>query len=87
MIPVQGARTYHMTHRSGWRDPLEDRRWEQQFHAAHPLPEVRLLTRFWATIGGRVRMPDEMRIESLPDLERAARAQRAAPPSSSGCMA
>jgi GT2 family glycosyltransferase len=74
MIPVPGARTYHMTHRSGWRDPLDDRRWEQQFHAAHPLPEVRLLPSFWATVGGRVQMPDEARIESLPDLERAARA-------------
>ena len=27
MIPVSGARSYHLTHRGGWRDPLRDTAW------------------------------------------------------------
>ena len=34
------ARTYHMTHRSGWRDPLKETDWEDVFFAAHPTAEV-----------------------------------------------
>jgi glycosyltransferase involved in cell wall biosynthesis len=42
------ARTFHLTHRTGWRDPLEDTAWEQRFYATHPIPEVALLRFFWA---------------------------------------
>ena len=42
MRPVAG-RTYHLTHRSCWRDPLQDTAWERVFLAAHPSPSVGLL--------------------------------------------
>ncbi len=72
MTMVDGARSFHMTHRSGWRDPLQDARWEQVFYRAHPLPAVKLLPLFWATVGGAVVLPPEARIETLVALERAA---------------
>ncbi len=72
MVPVDGARTYHLTHRSGWRDPLQDGGWEALFYAAHPLPAVKLLAVFWAGISAGERIPADARIDSLPELERAA---------------
>jgi GT2 family glycosyltransferase len=73
MVPVQGARTYHLTHRSGWRDPLRDTAWEQVFYQAHPIPAVKLLAIFWASLSGPSRIPREARIKSLLELEAAAR--------------
>ncbi len=73
MIPVQGARTYHMTHRRGWRDPLRETSWEAGFYAAHPIPEVKLLALYWASFSARLPLPPEARIDSLLALERAAR--------------
>ena len=70
---VESARSYHLTHRSGWRDPLQNGRWEQLFHAAHPLPEVALLAVFWASLSPLSPLPEEDRILSLPALEAAAR--------------
>jgi glycosyltransferase involved in cell wall biosynthesis len=75
---VAGARSYHLTHRSGWRDPLEDIGWEQVFHAAHPLPEVALLAVFWASLSPLSPLPEAERILSLPALEEAARSRTAA---------
>jgi glycosyltransferase involved in cell wall biosynthesis len=72
MATAPGAFTYHMTHRSGWRDPLQDLGWHAQFLAAHPIAAVRLLPRFWATIGGRAMSGAP--IGSLPALAAAARA-------------
>jgi GT2 family glycosyltransferase len=75
---VEGARSYHLTHRSGWRDPLEDTGWEQVFHAAHPLPEVALLAVFWASLSPHCPLSERERIPSLPALAEAARRRTAA---------
>jgi len=72
MTPVDGARVYHMTHRSGWRDPLKEVEWEAVFYAAHPLLAVKLLAVFWASLSPDSPLPDEARILSLPALEAAA---------------
>jgi hypothetical protein len=75
MALVEGARTYHMTHRSGWRDPLVESDWESVFYQRHPLPEVKLLSVFWASLSGPRGLPAAMRIRSLRELERAARGE------------
>jgi cellulose synthase/poly-beta-1,6-N-acetylglucosamine synthase-like glycosyltransferase len=66
------GRTYHMIHRSGWRDPLDERDWEEIFYRAHPLPEVALLPLLWESLSDTVALPESSRILSLPDLEIAA---------------
>jgi glycosyltransferase involved in cell wall biosynthesis len=66
------ARTYHLTHRAGWRDPLEDRAWENVFFAAHPTAEVALLPIFWASLADAPALPEAARLHSLPDLAAAA---------------
>lgn len=76
MAFAEGARTYHLTHRSGWRDPLVETGWELAFWRAHPLPAVKLLSVFWACLGEAARVPAEARIRSLPELEQAARGDR-----------
>jgi hypothetical protein len=73
MAPVEAAKTYHLTHRSGWRDPLKERDWEAGFYAAHPIPEVKLLALYWAGFSNLTRLPAEVRIGSLLQLEIAAR--------------
>jgi GT2 family glycosyltransferase len=73
MAPVDTARTYHLTHRSGWRDPLKEPGWEAGFFAAHPIPEVKLLALYWASFSTLNRLPAEARIGSLLQLEIAAR--------------
>lgn len=64
------ARSYHMTHRSGWRDPLDDLEWEAVFFGEHPEPVVALLPLFWQSISDQSPLPEEARIMSLPELER-----------------
>jgi glycosyltransferase involved in cell wall biosynthesis len=76
MALVEGARSYHLTHRSGWRDPLEEIGWEAAFYAAHPIAEVKLLAVFWASLSPQFPLPDAARITSLPALEAAARSGR-----------
>ncbi len=66
------ARTYHMTHRSGWRDPLEELEWERRFYHVHPIPEVALLGVFWGSLSSPSPYPEPARITSLPQLEAAA---------------
>lgn len=73
MTALPGARTYHLTHRTGWRDPLADPTWEQLFYARHPVPAVKLLSVFWACLADGPPVPPEGRIDSLPELEAAAR--------------
>jgi GT2 family glycosyltransferase len=73
MVPIEGARSYHMTHRTGWRDPLQETRWEAVMYRAHPILAVKLLSVFWASLNPRCRIPPEARITSLPELEAAAR--------------
>ena len=72
MAAVDGACSYHLTHRSGWRDPLQDTRWESAFYAAHPRPVVKLLAVFWASLSPDYAIPADARITSLPALEEAA---------------
>jgi len=66
------ARSYHMTHRSGWRDPLTDKHWEDIFFAAHPTAEVALLPVLWASLADGSDLPEAARIHSLPELATAA---------------
>lgn len=73
MTVAEGARSYHMIHRGGWRDPLRERGWESTFYAAHPLPEVKLLSVLWASLAPNRRAPLSFRIDSLRALERAAK--------------
>jgi glycosyltransferase involved in cell wall biosynthesis len=71
MMVAAGARTYHMIHRSGWRDPLEDRDWEKRFYQRHPISEVALLAVLWESLSDRI--PEPSRILSIPALVEAAR--------------
>jgi glycosyltransferase involved in cell wall biosynthesis len=66
------GRSYHMTHRSGWRDPLEDLEWEDIFYAAHPRPDVALMPLFWQSLSELESVPEAARILSLPQLAQAA---------------
>ena len=69
---VDGARSYHLTHRSGWRDPLAEPAWEDAFWRKHPVKAVKLLSVFWAGLAPGSRLPAEARIGSLAELEAAA---------------
>jgi len=62
------ASTFHMIHRSGWRDPLKETDWERIFYDAHPLPEVALLPFFWASLSEANPFPAQACIRSLPEL-------------------
>jgi cellulose synthase/poly-beta-1,6-N-acetylglucosamine synthase-like glycosyltransferase len=66
------GRTYHMIHRSGWRDPLDEPDWEDIFYRAHPLPEVALLPILWESLSDTINLPETSRILSLQDLAIAA---------------
>jgi glycosyltransferase involved in cell wall biosynthesis len=72
MVPVDGAFSYHLTHRTGWRDPVADLAWEQIFYQAHPISAVPLMTIFWASLSDPLPFPRASRITSLPALEAAA---------------
>jgi GT2 family glycosyltransferase len=72
MVPVDGAFSYHLTHRTGWRDPATDTTWEDAFYQAHPIPAVPLLSIFWASLSDPLPFPSVARITSLPALEAAA---------------
>ena len=76
MKPVERGRSYHLIHRSGWRDPLEDFSWEAEFLRHHPTPAAALLTVFWASLLPASPIPKEYRINSLADLETAANGDR-----------
>jgi len=72
MVPVDGAFSYHLTHRTGWRDPATDTAWEDTFYRAHPVAAVPLMSIFWASLSDPVPFPKAARILSLPALESAA---------------
>ncbi len=72
MVPV-AARTYHLTHRTGWRDPLIDAAWEEIFYRAHPIPAVPLLSVLWSSLADPLPFPTSCRIVSFPALSDAAR--------------
>lgn len=72
MVPVDKAFSYHLTHRTGWRDPVADTEWEQIFYHAHPVPAVPLLSIFWASLSDPLPFSASARITSLPSLQAAA---------------
>jgi glycosyltransferase involved in cell wall biosynthesis len=72
---VSGARTYHLTHRSGWRDPLQDLTWEKKFYERHPIAAVKLLSVFWASLSDGDIVPPSARITSLPALATVSRSE------------
>lgn len=76
MRPVEQARCYHLTHRSGWRSPFEDTEWETLFWERHPLPEVALMPVLWASLSDHPSIPSGDRILSLPALAAAAHRAR-----------
>ncbi|CAN5503742.1 hypothetical protein BH10PSE17_BH10PSE17_25530 [soil metagenome] len=73
MAPARGARSFHMIHRKGWRDPLVETGWEDRFYSAHPIPEVPLLAILWDSLADSPSLPAHARIGSLPALFDAAR--------------
>lgn len=75
MRAVSGARTYHLTHRTGWRDPLQDLDWERTFLERHPIAAVKLLSVFWASLSAGDLVPPAARIASLPALAAASRSE------------
>ena len=78
MRGLPGACTFHMTHRSRWRDPLRNASWEAVFLTAHPRPAVALLALFWATLARHPSLANGPRIETLHALDLAARTPDAA---------
>ena len=78
MVPVDGAFSYHLTHRTGWRDPATDPTWEKIFYGAHPIPEVPLLSILWASFSDPMPFPSTARITSFQELEAAAKRCRSA---------
>ncbi len=58
LIPVEGARSYHLTHRAGWRDPLRDNSWEQIFRAAHTEAPLAELKAYWSGLSKSTPSPD-----------------------------
>lgn len=70
------AESYHLTHRTGWRNPLEDTRWERTFYQRHPTLAVKLLSVFWAGLSEPSPVPAYARIASLPELAEAAAGTR-----------
>jgi GT2 family glycosyltransferase len=72
MVPVNGAFSYHLTHRTGWRDPVADTAWEATFYQAHPIPAVPLMSIFWASLSDPLPFPSVAKITSLSALEVAA---------------
>jgi GT2 family glycosyltransferase len=75
MAFVAGARTYHLTHRSGWRNPLVETGWESVFYERHPIAAVKLLSVLWASLSDKSPIPKHARITSFPELECAARGE------------
>lgn len=72
MVPADDAYSYHLTHRSGWRDPASDETWESLFYSAHPISAVPLLAIFWSSLSEPAPVPPAAQIKSLPELELAA---------------
>jgi GT2 family glycosyltransferase len=68
MVPVDRAFSYHLTHRTGWRDPVGDSTWEERFYQVHPIAEVPLMSILWASLSDPVPFPRAARIMSLPAL-------------------
>jgi glycosyltransferase involved in cell wall biosynthesis len=66
---VEGARSFHMLHRIGGRDPLMDTEWETIFYGRHPCLATKLMSVFFLSLAGDKGIPEEARILSLTQLE------------------
>lgn len=69
MAHVAGARSFHLTHRVGWRDPTTVDDWEKTFHDQHPGVATRLMSVLWLSLAGDREIPEEARILSLEQLD------------------
>jgi glycosyltransferase involved in cell wall biosynthesis len=69
MVPIDGARSFHMLHRVGWRDPLADSDWERLFFQMHPCLATKLMSVFWLGLAQDKDLPDEARITTFEHLE------------------
>jgi glycosyltransferase involved in cell wall biosynthesis len=69
VIPVDGARSLHLLHRVGWRDPLVETDWERTFFQVHPTLATKLMSVFWLSLAGDKEIPEEARILSLERFE------------------
>jgi glycosyltransferase involved in cell wall biosynthesis len=69
MVPVEGARSFHMLHRIGWRDPANDTAWEREFFRLHPCLATKLMNVFWLSLAGDKDVAIDSRIESLEQME------------------
>ncbi len=78
LVPVANARSYHLTHQVGWRDPLADRTWEQEFYRLHPSMAVKLMSVFWLSLTEDRGIPAAARIRSLVELDAMVRKEGAA---------
>lgn len=63
------ARSYHMTHRVGWRDPISETSWERVFYERHPDLATKLMAIFWQSLANDPHVPPEARIDSLERME------------------
>jgi glycosyltransferase involved in cell wall biosynthesis len=70
VVEVPRARTYHLTHRSGWRDPIDETASERIFHEAHPGLATTLMSIFWLSLAKDPQIPAHARILSLADMGR-----------------
>jgi glycosyltransferase involved in cell wall biosynthesis len=78
-IVLVGGRSYHMTHRMGFRDPVrDDMAWEKQFYDLHPTHATKLMAVFWQSVGGDPHIPPWARIQSLKQFDEVVRGGRAA---------
>ena len=71
MAAVPNGRTFHMTHQTGWRNPLKMSEWENLFFARFPICEVPLLYFYWASFDQAASTGPEA-ITSLDELQMAA---------------
>ncbi|MGH7284108.1 MAG: glycosyltransferase family 2 protein [Polyangiaceae bacterium] len=69
VTPVDAARSIHMLHRVGWRDPAGEPDWERTFYERHPTLATKLMSVFWLSLAGDKGVPEEARILSLEQLE------------------
>lgn len=69
---VKGGLTYHLSHRSGWRDPMQNTQWEKHLMQTQPGPATRLLPVMSASLAEPSPLSPNQRITNLDALDQAA---------------
>jgi len=65
LVVVEGAISIHITHRSGWRDPLAgDDDWQAIFATHHPL-ETQVMVQFWRSLAADCSIAPAERVMTL----------------------